>query len=150
MQIHESAIIDKGAVIGEGTKIWHFVHVMPGARIGKNCVIGQGCFIGNVTIGDNVKIQNNVSVFDGVTIDDDCFIGPSVVFTNSHLPKVGTPMEKPDLTLIRKGCMIGANATIIAPCYLSGNTIIGAGSVVTSGIHNKQRMKGNPAKFYSV
>lgn len=145
-EYQESAIIDNGARIGRGSKIWHFVHVCKGAKIGKNCSIGQGCYIGpNVVIGDNVRIQNNVSVYEGVIIGADCFIGPSVVFTNCHLPVPGTkqPIDK---TVIGNDCVIGANATIIAPCEIAMCTIIGAGSVVTSGSYEPHTFVGNPAK----
>lgn len=149
---HPTCVIDKGvsADIGEGTTIHHFTHICGSAKIGKNCMIGQGCYIGpNVVIGDNVRIQNNVSVYEGVTIEDDCFIGPSVVFTNCHLPVPGTK-GKIDKTLIRCDSMIGANATIIAPCTLEVGSVVGAGAVVTSGRYGgnaEEPLIGNPARL---
>lgn len=143
---HRTSCIDLMSVIGDNTTIWHFTHVSHNAKIGKDCSIGQGCYIGpNVVIGDNVRIQNNVSVYEGVTIGDDCFIGPSAVFTNCHLPVPGTkqPIDK---TVIGNDCVIGANATIIAPCKIAMGTIIGAGSVVTSGSYEPHTFVGNPAK----
>jgi UDP-2-acetamido-3-amino-2,3-dideoxy-glucuronate N-acetyltransferase len=147
MQIHESSYIDEGVEIGEGTKIWHFCHIMTGAKIGKNCVIGQGCFIGkNVIIGNGCKIQNNVSIFEGVTIEDDVFIGPSVVFTNVVNPRAF--IERKDeyrKTLIKKGATIGANSTIICEVTIGEYCLIGAGSIVTKDIKEYSVSFGHPA-----
>lgn len=146
--IHETSIVDKPCQIGEGTKIWHFSHIMPNVAIGKNGVIGQNVFIGKgVKIGDNVKIENNVSVFEGVTLQDEVFCGPSSVFTNVRNPRSHVSRKdefKP--TLVKKGATIGANATIV-----SGNTIgeyafIGAGSVVTKDVPNYALVYGNPGR----
>jgi UDP-2-acetamido-3-amino-2,3-dideoxy-glucuronate N-acetyltransferase len=144
MQIHSSSIIDENVTIGEGTKIWHFCHVMSGAKIGKNCSIGQGCFIGkDVVIGDNCKIQNNVSVFEGVTIEDDVFIGPSVVFTNVLVPRAF--IKKPyTITLIKKGATIGANSTIVCGVIIEEYAFVGAGTVVIKDVESYGLVVGNP------
>lgn len=146
--VHPSAIIDDGAEIGEGTKIWHFCHVMPGARIGKGCTLGQNVFVANdVVIGDNVKIQNNVSVYSGVVCEDDVFLGPSMVFTNvinprSHVIRRDEYMR----TTVKKGASIGANATIICGNDIGQFAFIGAGAVVTKKVFDYSLMLGNPAK----
>lgn len=148
--IHESSYIDNGAVIGEGTKIWHFSHVMSGATIGKNCVIGQNVFIADdVEIGNNVKIQNNVSVYKGVTLEDGVFCGPSCVFTNdlnprSEFPKNGNYKK----TLVKKGATIGANATIVAGITIGEHAFIGAGAVVTKNVPDFALVYGNPATIH--
>ena len=146
--IHSSAIIDPGALIGKGTRIWHFSHVMPSARIGQNCNIGQNVFIDNeVSIGDGVKIQNNVSVYKGVTIEKNVFLGPSVVFTNVINPRSFISRKdefKP--TLVREGATIGANTTIICGVEIGRYALIGAGSVVTKNIPPFSTWYGNPAK----
>ena len=148
MQIHPSSIIDPGATIGEGTKIWHFTHVMPKAVIGKNCNIGQNVFIGDdVIIGDNVKIQNNVSLYSGVIIEDDVFLGPSCVFTNVINPRsVVNRKDAYKQTIIRKGATIGANATIVCGVELGKFSFVGAGAVITKSIPNYALVVGNPAK----
>ena len=146
--VHETSIIEEPCEIGEGTKIWHFSHVMPDVSIGKECVIGQNVFIGKgVKIGNNVKIENNVSVFEGVTLEDDVFCGPSCVFTNvvnprSHIP--GRHQFKP--TLVKKGASIGANATIICGNTIGKYAFIGAGAVVTKDIPPYALAYGNPAQ----
>lgn len=149
MFIHESAIIDPGATIGEGTKIWHFSHIMPGAVIGKNCNIGQNVFIDNNTsIGNNVKIQNNVSVYNAVTIEDDVFLGPSMVFTNVINPRSFIDRKnefRP--TIIRKGATIGANATILCGIVIGKYAMVGAGAVVTKNVAQFGLMTGNPARL---
>jgi UDP-2-acetamido-3-amino-2,3-dideoxy-glucuronate N-acetyltransferase len=145
--IHPSAVVDDGAVVGPGSKVWHFVHVMSGARIGGGCVIGQGCYIGNVTIGDNVKIQNNVSVYDGVTLEDDVFCGPSCVFTNVINPRAAVPRKdeyRP--TLVRRGASIGANATIVCGATIGEHAFIGAGAVVRGDVAPHALMVGVPAR----
>jgi len=145
---HETAVIDEGAVIGPDTKIWHFCHVMGSARIGSNCILGQNVFIGaNVVIGNNVKVQNNVSIFDGVVIEDDVFLGPSCVFTNVKLP-VATHKQPYLQTTVRKGAMIGANATIICGNEIGHDAVVGAGSVVTKNIPAGAVVYGNPARIY--
>jgi len=146
--IHDTAIIDPGATIGNGTKIWHFSHVMPTAVIGENCVIGQNVFVGsNVKIGDRVKVQNNVSLYEGVICEEDVFIGPSVVFTNVTNPRAF--IEQKDAfqtTRIGKGATIGANATILCGIELGEYCFIGAGSVVTKDVPAYALMIGNPAR----
>jgi len=128
--VHPSAVVDDGAQIGEGTKIWHFAHVMSGAVIGRDCVIGQGCFIGNVTIGNGARIQNNVSVYDGVTLEDNVFAGPSCVFTNVMNPRSEVDRKSEyQPTLIKKGATIGANATIICGLTIGEYAFVGAGAL---------------------
>ena len=149
MQIHETAIVDDGAQIGDNTKIWHFSHIMSSAIIGSNVSIGQNCFIGeNVEIGDNVKIQNNVSLYDGIVVEENVFIGPSAVFTNVNKPRSEYPTNKVySKTLIKKGATIGANATIVCGIELGEYCFIGSGSVVTKNIPNNALIVGNPAKI---
>lgn len=146
--IHSSAIVDDGAVIGEGCKIWHFTHVMSTAKLGDNCNVGQNVFIGSkVTIGSGVKIQNNVSIYSGVEIEDDCFLGPSMVFTNVINPRSNVERkEEYKRTKVRKGCSIGANATIICGVTLGEYSFVGAGTVVTKDVPEYGVVVGNPAK----
>lgn len=148
MQVHETAIVDKGAVIGQGTKIWHWVHISSKAIIGKDCSLGQNVFVGNnVKIGNNVKVQNNVSVFDNVFIEDDVFCGPSMVFTNVYNPRSAIPRksEYKD-TYVKKGATIGANATIVCGVTLGEYCFIAAGAVVNKDIKPYALMAGVPAK----
>lgn len=145
--VHESSAVDDGARIGDNTKIWHFVHVMPGAEIGRDCMVGQGCFIGNVKIGDGVRIQNNVSVYDGVTLEDYVFAGPSCVFTNVNNPR--SEVQRKDqfqTTLVRRGATIGANATIVCGVTIGQYAFIGAGAVVRTDIAPHAVMVGVPAR----
>lgn len=145
---HESAIVDEGAIIGAGTKVWHFSHIMKGAGIGTDCNIGQNVFIGEgVSIGNNVKIQNNVSVYAGVVCEDDVFIGPSAVFTNVINPR-STVSRKDEFkkTLVKKGASIGANATIICGNEIGSYAMIGAGAVITKPVAAYALVAGNPAK----
>jgi UDP-2-acetamido-3-amino-2,3-dideoxy-glucuronate N-acetyltransferase len=146
--IHSSAIVDEGAIIGEGTNIWHFTHVMSTAILGVNCNVGQNVFIGsNVNIGSGVKIQNNVSIYSGVEIEDDCFLGPSMVFTNVTNPRSHVERkEEYKLTKVRKGCSIGANATILCGVTLGEYSFVGAGTVVTKDVSDYAVVVGNPAK----
>lgn len=146
--IHKTAIIDEGAQIGSGTKIWHFCHVLPGSRIGKNCTIGQNCVIGpDVTIGDNCKIQNNVSVYKGVTLEDDVFVGPSAVFTNVNNPRAAiSRIDEIRPTLVKKGATIGANATILCGVTIGKYAFVGAGAVVTKNVLGNALVVGNPAR----
>lgn len=145
---HETAVIDEGAVIGFGTKIWHFCHVMNSAKIGKDCILGQNVMVAtNVEIGDSVKIQNNVSVYEGVTIEDDVFVGPSVVFTNIKNPRsfINRKTEF-KTTIIKKGASIGANATILCGNTVGKYALIGAGTVVTKDVKAYSIVVGNPMK----
>ncbi len=146
--VHESVVIDAGAKIGTGTKIWHFTHVCAGAVIGDNCSLGQNVFIANdVSIGNNVKIQNNVSVYDAITLEDDVFCGPSMVFTNVYNPRSHI-VRKHEYrkTLVRKGATIGANATIICGVVIGRYAFIGAGSVINTDVKAYALMVGVPAK----
>ena len=146
--IHKTAVLDEGANIGKGTKIWHFCHIMPKAVIGDNCNLGQNVFVANdVTLGDNVKIQNNVSVYSGVTCDDDVFLGPSMVFTNVTNPRSAVNRRgQYSRTHVGKGASIGANATIVCGNNIGGYAFVGAGSVVTKNIPNYALVVGNPAR----
>ena len=145
---HNTSIIDKGALIGLNTKIWHWSHICSGAIIGADCSLGQNVFVANkVSVGNNVKIQNNVSVYDGVTLEDDVFCGPSVVFTNVHNPRsaVIRKNEYRD-TLVRKGATLGANCTIVCGVTIGKYAFIGAGSVVTNNVKDYSLVVGSPAK----
>lgn len=146
--VHETAIIDEGAQIGSNTKIWHFTHVMGTAHIGQNCNVGQNVYIDkNVNIGNGVKIQNNVSVYANVTIEDDCFLGPSMVFTNVMNPRAFVERKTEfKNTLVKKGCSIGANATIVCGTTLGEYAFIGAGTVVTKDVPNFAMVVGVPDK----
>jgi UDP-2-acetamido-3-amino-2,3-dideoxy-glucuronate N-acetyltransferase len=145
---HESAIVDVGAEIGDGTRIWHFVHVCSGARIGRNCTFGQNCFVGNrVVIGDNVKVQNNVSVYDDVTMEDDVFCGPSMVFTNVYNPRSGVPRkDEYQPTYVKRGATLGANCTIVCGITIGEYAFIGAGAVVNKDVKPYALMVGVPAR----
>ena len=144
---HASAYVDDGAVVGAGTKVWHFCHVTGGARIGAGCVIGQNGYIGKVTIGDGVRIQNNVSVYDGVTLEDHVFVGPSAVFTNVVNPR--SEVSRKDEyapTVVRRGASIGANATIVCGATIGEYAFIGAGAVVRGDVPAYALMLGVPAR----
>ncbi|MEJ7626482.1 MAG: acyltransferase [Ferruginibacter sp.] len=145
---HTTAVIDEGALIGSGTRIWHFCHIMPQARIGSDCIIGQNVFIdNNVTVGNGVKIQNNVSLYNGVTIEDDVFIGPSAVFTNVINPRSFIERKTEfRMTHIKKGATIGANSTILCGLEIGEYAIIGAGAVVTKSVLPYALLTGNPAQ----
>jgi UDP-2-acetamido-3-amino-2,3-dideoxy-glucuronate N-acetyltransferase len=146
--IHETAVVDDGAQIGIGTKIWHFCHVMGTAQIGENCVLGQNVFVGNKTVlGNNVKVQNNVSVYEGVVCEDDVFLGPSMVFTNVVNPRSAVNRkEEFKKTLVKKGATIGANATIVCGTTLGEYCFIGAGAVITKDVKPFALMVGVPAR----
>jgi UDP-2-acetamido-3-amino-2,3-dideoxy-glucuronate N-acetyltransferase len=145
---HESSYIDDGATIGEGTKIWHFCHVMPGAVIGERCNLGQNVVVmGGTRIGNNVKIQNNVSIYEGVILEDDVFCGPSCVFTNVTNPRSHVSRKSEyRRTLVRRGSSIGANATIVCGVTLGEYCFIGAGAVVRSDVPAYALMVGVPAR----
>lgn len=148
--VHESSLIDSGATIGKGTRIWHFCHVMPEAEIGENCNFGQNTFIGRgVKIGDNCKLQNNVSVYEGVTLEEGVFCGPSCVFTNDLNPRALYPKGGHYVpTLVRKGVSIGANATIVCGTTIGRWAFIGAGAVVTTDVPDYALVYGVPAKVH--
>lgn len=147
-QAHPSAVIDEGCAIGEGTRIWHFSHIMPGCVIGKNCNIGQNVVISpEVVLGNNVKIQNNVSIYTGVTCDDDVFLGPSMVFTNVTNPRSAVNRKNQYAkTHVGKGASIGANATIVCGHNIGKYAFIGAGAVVTKNVPDYALVLGNPAR----
>lgn len=146
--IHPTAIVDDGATVGEGTRIWHWVHVCGGARIGRGCSLGQNVFVGNqVVIGDNVKIQNNVSVYDDVTLEDDVFCGPSMVFTNVVNPRSHVPRKdeyRP--TVVRRGATLGANSTVVCGHEIGEYAFVGAGAVVTRDVAPHALVVGTPAR----
>jgi len=147
---HESAYIDEGAVIGDGTRIWHFCHVMSGAVIGEYCSMGQNVMIaGKVRIGNNVKIQNNVSVYEGVILEDDVFCGPSMVFTNVRTPRSAFPRNTSNdyaPTVVKRGASIGANATIVCGVTLGEWSFVAAGAVVNRDVPAYGLVAGVPAK----
>ena len=145
---HPTAVIDEGCQIGEGTKIWHFSHLMPGCEIGNNCTIGQNVVISpKVKLGNNVKVQNNVSIYEGVICEDDVFLGPSMVFTNVVNPRSAVSRKNEYIsTLVKKGATIGANATVICGNEIGEYAFIGAGSVVTKPVSAYALVMGNPAK----
>jgi len=146
--VHYTAIVDEGAKIGDGTKIWHFSHVMPGVIIGKNCNLGQNVFVANgVILGNNVKVQNNVSLYEGVICEDDVFLGPSMVFTNVNNPRSSVNRKgEYQKTWVGKGATIGANATIVCGHRIGEYAFIGAGAVVTKDVPNYALVVGNPAR----
>jgi UDP-2-acetamido-3-amino-2,3-dideoxy-glucuronate N-acetyltransferase len=146
--VHDTAIVDAGAVIGAGSRVWHWVHVSGGAKIGKQCSLGQNVFVGNkVTIGDNVKIQNNVSVYDDVTLEDDVFCGPSMVFTNVYNPRSAiVRKDEYRQTLVKKGATLGANSTIVCGVTIGRYAFVGAGAVVTKDVPDYALVVGVPAR----
>jgi UDP-2-acetamido-3-amino-2,3-dideoxy-glucuronate N-acetyltransferase len=145
---HQTAVIDDGARIGDGTRIWHFSHVMGGAVIGRDCNLGQNVMIATgAVVGDRVKIQNNVSVYAGVTLEDDVFCGPSVVFTNVINPRSGVPRRHEYLpTVVRRGATFGANATVVCGRTIGRYAFVGAGAVVTRDVPDYALVIGNPAR----
>ena len=148
VSIHPSAIVDEGAVLGDGCRVWHFVHISGGARIGRGCSFGQNVYVGNdVRIGDNVKIQNNVSVYDAVTLEDDVFCGPSMVFTNVYNPRAAV-VRKDEYrrTLVRRGATLGANCTIVCGVTIGQHAFVGAGAVVNRDVPDFALMLGVPAR----
>lgn len=145
---HSSALIDEGAQIGAGTRVWHWVHVSGKARIGQGCSLGQGVYVGDdVSIGNNVKIQNNVSVYDAVTLEDDVFCGPSMVFTNVYNPRSAV-LRKSEYrpTLIRRGATLGANCTVVCGITVGEYAFVGAGAVVNKDVPAFALMVGVPAR----
>jgi len=145
---HESAVIDEGSLIGKGTKIWHFSHIMTGSVIGENCNIGQNVVVSpGVTLGKNVKVQNNVSIYTGVICEDDVFLGPSMVFTNVINPRSAVNRkDQYGKTFVEKGATIGANATIVCGITIGRFSFIGAGAVVTKNVKPYALVIGNPAR----
>jgi UDP-2-acetamido-3-amino-2,3-dideoxy-glucuronate N-acetyltransferase len=146
--IHPTAIVDDGAVLGEDCRVWHWVHISAGARIGARCSFGQNVFVGNdVAIGDNVKIQNNVSVYDAVTLEDDVFCGPSMVFTNVYNPRAAVVRRNEyRRTLVRRGATLGANATIVCGVTVGRHAFVGAGAVVQKDVPDFALVVGVPAR----
>jgi UDP-2-acetamido-3-amino-2,3-dideoxy-glucuronate N-acetyltransferase len=146
--VHATAIVDQGAQLGEDCRVWHWVHIAAGARIGARCSFGQNVYVGNdVLIGDNVKIQNNVSVYDAVTLEDDVFCGPSMVFTNVYNPRAAvTRKDEYRRTLIRRGATLGANCTIVCGTTVGRFAFIGAGAVVNRDVPDFALMVGVPAR----
>jgi len=146
--IHSSAIVDHGAVLGDGTRVWHFAHVCSGARIGADCSLGQNVYVGNdVVIGHRVKVQNNVSIYDAVTLEDDVFCGPSMVFTNVYNPRAAVVRKheyRP--TLVARGATIGANATIVCGVTIGEFAFVGAGAVVNRDVAPFALVAGVPAR----
>ncbi|MCP3019494.1 acyltransferase [Cupriavidus basilensis] len=147
-KVHPSAIVDEGAQIGNGSRVWHFVHVCGGARIGRDCSLGQNVFVGNrVVIGNNVKIQNNVSVYDNVTLEDGVFCGPSMVFTNVYNPR--SLIERKDeyrATYVKRGATLGANCTIVCGVTIGEFAFVGAGAVINKDVPPYALMVGVPAR----
>ena len=145
---HETAVIDENCIIGEGTKIWHFSHIMSNCVLGKNCNLGQNVVVSpDVILGENVKVQNNISIYTGVICEDDVFLGPSMVFTNVTNPRSGVVRRgQYSKTTVKKGASIGANATIVCGHDIGSYAFIGAGSVVTKNIPDYALVVGNPAR----
>jgi len=145
---HESSFIDENISIGDNTKIWHFSHILSGSTIGKNCSFGQNCVVGpKVTIGNGVKVQNNISIYEGVEVEDDVFLGPSMVFTNVINPRAF--IQRKDefkKTLLKKGCSIGANATIVCGVTIGEYALIGSGAVVNKDVKPYALVAGVPAR----
>ena len=147
-RVHPTAVVDDGARIGAGTAVWHFSHVMSGARIGRDCVVGQGAFIAaTARVGDRVKIQNHVSVFDGVELDDDVFCGPGVVFTNVKNPRAAVSRKHEyRVTRVCRGASLGANATILPGVVIGAHAFVGAGAAVTAHVEPSALVVGVPAR----
>ncbi|HFU76886.1 MAG TPA: N-acetyltransferase [Epsilonproteobacteria bacterium] len=145
---HETAIVDDNVTIGKGTKIWHFSHLLSNTAIGDNCSFGQNCVVGpKVNVGSGVKVQNNISIYEGVQIEDDVFLGPSVVFTNVINPRAFIQRkEEFKKTLLKKGCSIGANATIVCGVTIGEYALIGSGAVINRDVNPYALMVGVPAK----
>lgn len=146
--VHPTAIVDEGATVGAGTRIWHWTHVCAGARIGQSCSLGQNVFVGNeAVVGDNVKVQNNVSIYDKVVIEDDVFCGPSMVFTNVYNPRSAVSRKHEyRQTLVRRGATLGANCTIVCGVTVGRYAFVGAGAVVNRDVPDYALMVGVPAQ----
>ena len=145
---HESAYVDEGCTIGDGTRIWHFCHIMPGAVIGRRCSLGQNVVVSaGCVLGDNVKVQNNVSIYTGVVLEDDVFCGPSMVFTNVVNPRSHVPRkDEYRRTLVRRGASLGANATILCGVTIGEYAFVGAGAVVIRDVPPRAMVVGNPSR----
>jgi UDP-2-acetamido-3-amino-2,3-dideoxy-glucuronate N-acetyltransferase len=146
--VHESSYVDDHVSIGDNTKIWHFSHILSHTTIGENCSFGQNCVVGpKVTIGNGVKVQNNISIYEGVTVEDDVFLGPSMVFTNVINPRSFiVRREEFKKTVLKKGCSIGANATIVCGNTIGAYSFIGAGAVVIKDVPDYALIVGNPSR----
>ena len=146
--VHESSFLDEGASLGEKTKVWHFCHILSGTTIGDNCSFGQNCVVGpNVKVGNGVKVQNNISIYEGVEVEDDVFLGPSMVFTNVINPRAFIiRKEEFKKTLLKKGCSIGANVTVVCGVKIGEYALIGSGAVVNKDVKPYALMVGVPAK----
>ncbi len=148
LSVHPSAIVDDGAVLGDGCRVWHFAHISAGARIGRDCSFGQNVYVGNdVRIGDRVKVQNNVSVYDAVTLEDEVFCGPSMVFTNVYNPRAALARKheyRP--TRVRRGATLGANCTVVCGVTIGEHAFVGAGAVVHRDVPAFALMLGVPAR----
>ncbi len=148
VRVHPTAVVDDGATLGAGTRVWHFTHVSSGAVIGKRCSLGQNVFVADrVRLGDNVKVQNNVSIYDDVTLEDDVFCGPSMVFTNVYNPRSAVPRKheyRP--TLVRRGATLGANCTIVCGCTIGAFAFVAAGAVVVADVADFALVVGVPAR----
>ena len=146
--IHPTAIVDEGAQIGDGSRIWHWVHISGAAKIGRDCSFGQNVFVGNrVIIGNNCKVQNNVSVYDNVTLEDDVFCGPSMVFTNVYNPRSAVSRKDEYLdTLVKRGSTLGANCTVVCGTTIGEYAFVAAGSVIKQDVKPYALMAGVPAK----
>jgi len=146
--VHESAYIDENVVIGDNSKIWHFSHVLDGTNIGKNCSFGQNCVVGpKVKIGSGVKVQNNISIYEGVEVEDDVFLGPSMVFTNVINPRAFiVRRDEFKKTLLKKGCSVGANVTVVCGVTIGEYALIGSGAVVNKDVQDFALMVGVPAR----
>ncbi len=147
-KVHPTAVVDEGAQLGARTAIWHFCHVMSGSRLGEDCSLGQNVFVAsNVTIGDRVRIQNNVSLYEGVLLEDDVFVGPSIIFTNVHHPRISFPRRDQYLeTVIRRGATLGANSTIVCGHEIGAWAVVAAGAVVTRDVAPHALVVGIPAR----
>jgi UDP-2-acetamido-3-amino-2,3-dideoxy-glucuronate N-acetyltransferase len=145
--IHPSAVVEYPVTIGQNTKIWHFCHVMAGARIGANCMLAQNVYMaGTAVVGDGCRIQNNVSLYDGVALEDDVFLGPSCVFTNVRNPRANIRPGQFEPTLVHRGATLGANCTIVAGCHIGSWAFVGAGCVVLRNVPDYALVVGNPAR----
>ena len=148
VSIHPTAIVDEGAQIGDGSRIWHWVHICGGAKIGRNCSFGQSVFVGDrVVIGNNCKIQNNVSVFDNVTLEDDVFCGPSVVFTNVYNPRSAVNRKNEYLsTIVKRGVTLGANSTVVCGTTIGEYAFVAAGALINRTVKPYALMAGVPGR----